>query len=108
MKEKAPFLKMYSDYVNGYNNATNIIESFQKRDASFADIVNEIQKLPECGNLPLTHHLITPVQRVPRYEILLKEYLKRLPEKAEDRSDAKGKKYIKKAMWIKKILVSFF
>lgn len=30
------------------------------------------QKRPECGNLTLQHHMLEPVQRVPRYELLLK------------------------------------
>uniref|UniRef100_A0A673MQ38 FYVE, RhoGEF and PH domain-containing protein 4-like n=1 Tax=Sinocyclocheilus rhinocerous TaxID=307959 RepID=A0A673MQ38_9TELE len=41
-----------------------------------------------CGNLTLQHHMLEPVQRVPRYEMLLKDYLKKLPEDDPDRSQA--------------------
>lgn len=37
-----------------------------------------------CGNLTLQHHMLEPVQRVPRYEMLLRDYLKKLPEDNPD------------------------
>lgn len=43
-----------------------------------------------CGNLTLQHHMLEPVQRIPRYELLLKDYLKKLPEDAADRKDAES------------------
>ena len=48
------------------------------------------QAMPECGNLSLQHHMLTPIQRIPRYEILLKEYLKKLPEDSPDRADSES------------------
>ena len=47
--------------------------------------------MEECGNLPLQHHMIVPIQRVPRYELLLKDYLKRLPEDSPDYDDTKSR-----------------
>lgn len=49
------------------------------------------QKQEVCGNLTLQHHMLEPVQRVPRYELLLKDYLKRLPQDAPDWKDAESK-----------------
>lgn len=34
--------------------------------------------------------MLEPVQRVPRYALLLKDYLKRLPADAPDRKDAES------------------
>lgn len=48
------------------------------------------QKQDVCGNLTLQHHMLEPVQRIPRYELLLKDYLKKLPENAVDRKDAES------------------
>lgn len=48
------------------------------------------QKQEVCGNLTLQHHMLEPVQRVPRYELLLKDYLKQLPLNAPDRKDAES------------------
>lgn len=44
-----------------------------------------------CGCLTLQHHMLEPVQRVPRYEMLLKDYLKKLPADDSDRRDAESK-----------------
>ncbi|XP_011353122.1 FYVE, RhoGEF and PH domain-containing protein 2 [Pteropus vampyrus] len=44
------------------------------------------QRLDDC--LTLQHHMLEPVQRIPRYELLLKEYLQKLPAEAIDRADA--------------------
>ncbi|QQP42100.1 FYVE_ RhoGEF and PH domaincontaining protein 4like, partial [Caligus rogercresseyi] len=44
--------------------------------------------MPECGNLTLQSHMLTPIQRIPRYELLLKDYLKKLPEDSNDREDS--------------------
>lgn len=37
-----------------------------------------------CGSLSLQHHMLEPVQRIPRYELLLKDYLKQLPQDSPD------------------------
>lgn len=34
--------------------------------------------------------MLEPVQRIPRYELLLRDYLKKLPEDALDRKDAES------------------
>lgn len=44
-----------------------------------------------CGNLTLQHHMLEPVQRIPRYEMLLKDYLRKLPQDSLDRKDAESK-----------------
>ncbi|KAG7176344.1 FYVE, RhoGEF and PH domain-containing protein 4-like [Homarus americanus] len=47
----------------------------------------ESESLEVCGNLTLQHHMLSPVQRIPRYEMLLRDYLKKLPEDSPDRHD---------------------
>lgn len=42
------------------------------------------------GSLTLQHHMLEPVQRIPRYELLLKEYVQKLPAQAPDRADAQS------------------
>lgn len=49
-----------------------------------------LQKQDVCGNLTLQHHMLEPVQRIPRYELLLRDYLKKLPDDALDRKDAES------------------
>lgn len=57
------------------------------------------QKQEVCGNLTLQHHMLEPVQRVPRYQLLLKDYLKRLPGDAPDRKDAESEPSSHQATW---------
>ncbi|XP_076313163.1 FYVE, RhoGEF and PH domain-containing protein 2-like isoform X2 [Tachypleus tridentatus] len=87
MKNFAPFLKMYTEFVKNYDNSMNLINLWYNKHPHFAQIMDDIHKMEECGNLTLQHHLLTPVQRVPRYQLLLKDYLKKLPDDSADRVD---------------------
>ncbi|XP_066897240.1 FYVE, RhoGEF and PH domain-containing protein 3 isoform X2 [Kogia breviceps] len=88
LQKLAPFLKMYGEYVKNFDRAVELVSTWTQRSLVFKDIVQGIQKQEMCGNLTLQHHMLEPVQRVPRYELLLKDYLKRLPEEAPDWKDA--------------------
>uniref|UniRef100_A0A8C6DF55 FYVE, RhoGEF and PH domain containing 3 n=1 Tax=Moschus moschiferus TaxID=68415 RepID=A0A8C6DF55_MOSMO len=88
LQKLAPFLKMYGEYVKNFDRAMELVSTWTQRSLVFKDIVQSIQKQEMCGNLTLQHHMLEPVQRVPRYELLLKDYLKRLPEDAPDWKDA--------------------
>jgi hypothetical protein len=50
-----------------------------------------MQRLPECENLSLQHHMLSPIQRIPRYELLLRDYIQKLPDTSPDRADAQSK-----------------
>jgi hypothetical protein len=56
-------------------------------------IFEHAQQLPQCGHLSLQHHMLTPIQRVPRYEMLLRDYLRRLPEDSADRAETESNKH---------------
>uniref|UniRef100_A0A2R9A8F3 FYVE, RhoGEF and PH domain containing 3 n=1 Tax=Pan paniscus TaxID=9597 RepID=A0A2R9A8F3_PANPA len=88
LQKLAPFLKMYGEYVKNFDRAVGLVSTWTQRSPLFKDVVHSIQKQEVCGNLTLQHHMLEPVQRVPRYELLLKDYLKRLPQDAPDRKDA--------------------
>ncbi|XP_063980789.1 FYVE, RhoGEF and PH domain-containing protein 4-like [Diachasmimorpha longicaudata] len=89
MKNFAPFLKMYTEYVKNFDYAMNLISTLQQKVPRFASIVSEIQKLEECAKLSLSHHMLSPIQRLPRYELLLKDYLKNLSDDSEDYENTK-------------------
>uniref|UniRef100_A0A914RBT8 DH domain-containing protein n=1 Tax=Parascaris equorum TaxID=6256 RepID=A0A914RBT8_PAREQ len=98
LRKRAPFLKMYSEYTNNYKRATKMFDECYKKKRRFAQVVQEIengvnisrkagqshyelafvrqhfQQSPECENLPLVSHLICPVQRVMRYQLLLQVF----------------------------------
>lgn len=91
MKNFAPFLKMYTEYVKNFDYAINLISTLQQKVPRFAAIINEIQKLDECAKLSLAHHMLSPIQRLPRYELLLKDYLRNLVKDNPDYEDTKSK-----------------
>ena len=72
MQKFAPFLKLYSEYVKNFDHAMNVIQAWQVKSPRFYAIMDEIHKMPECKCLTLQHHMLEPIQRVPRYEMLLK------------------------------------
>ncbi|MGH0140181.1 UNVERIFIED_CONTAM: hypothetical protein FKN15_070508, partial [Acipenser sinensis] len=88
LQKLAPFLKMYGEYVKNFDRAMELVNSWMDRSAQFKGIVHEIQKQEVCGNLTLQHHMLEPVQRIPRYELLLTDYLNKLPPDASDSKDA--------------------
>uniref|UniRef100_A0A3P9M4Q2 FYVE, RhoGEF and PH domain containing 4a n=1 Tax=Oryzias latipes TaxID=8090 RepID=A0A3P9M4Q2_ORYLA len=83
-----PFLKMYAEYVKNFDNAMELLKQWSDRSPQFKAIILEIQSQEVCGCLTLQHHMLEPVQRIPRYEMLLKDYLKKLPDKHPDERDA--------------------
>ncbi|KAL1269142.1 hypothetical protein QQF64_031431 [Cirrhinus molitorella] len=90
LQKLAPFLKMYGEYVKNFDRAMELVSTWTQRSAQFKSVVQNIQKQDVCGNLTLQHHMLEPVQRIPRYELLLKDYLKKLPAGAADRKDAEN------------------
>ncbi|KAM4553870.1 FYVE, RhoGEF and PH domain-containing protein 4a isoform 2-T2 [Fundulus diaphanus] len=88
LQKLTPFLKMYAEYVKNFDKAMELLKQWTDRSPPFKAIIQEIQSQEMCGSLTLQHHMLEPVQRVPRYEMLLKDYLKKLPQDDPDRTDA--------------------
>uniref|UniRef100_A0A8C2ALY9 FYVE, RhoGEF and PH domain containing 4b n=1 Tax=Cyprinus carpio TaxID=7962 RepID=A0A8C2ALY9_CYPCA len=88
LAQLAPFLRMYAEYVKNFDSAMDLLKQWTERSVQFNAIIQDIQSQEACGNLTLQHHMLEPVQRVPRYEMLLKDYLKKLPEDDPDCSQA--------------------
>ncbi|KAL9960565.1 hypothetical protein ACROYT_G034040 [Oculina patagonica] len=84
LKGLAPFLKMYTLYVGNFDKATETLSLWTKKSPTMAGVIDEIQKSKESEHLTLQHHMLEPVQRVPRYQMLLKDYVSKLPEDSSD------------------------
>uniref|UniRef100_UPI00398E3AEB FYVE, RhoGEF and PH domain-containing protein 4-like n=1 Tax=Pristiophorus japonicus TaxID=55135 RepID=UPI00398E3AEB len=84
----APFLKMYGQYVKHFDKAMDLLDTLLQKCQPFRDIIQHIQAQDMCGSLTLQHHMLEPVQRIPRYQLLLKDYLRRLPPDSADRTHA--------------------
>jgi hypothetical protein len=81
----APFLKMYYEYSIAYNTALDTYNRLV-RDQNFAQRL--LNYRTESGiNLSLEHLLIMPVQRMPRYVMLLTELSRATPFTHPDKDD---------------------
>ncbi|XP_065909891.1 FYVE, RhoGEF and PH domain-containing protein 6-like [Dysidea avara] len=88
MLNTAPFFKMYSQYISNFDNALKVLEESCKKNVLFNDLVKEFERSPICANLPLSGYLLETIQRIPRYKLLLQDYLKHLPADSDDRHDS--------------------
>ncbi|XP_068275259.1 FYVE, RhoGEF and PH domain-containing protein 2 isoform X2 [Nyctibius grandis] len=88
IQKLAPFLKMYGEYVKNFDKAVELITVWSEKSPPFQELIADIQKRKVCANLTLQHHMLEPVQRIPRYELLLKDYVQKLPPESPDREDA--------------------
>lgn len=76
--QMADFLKLYTTYINNYTSALQTI-SFCKQSSVFTALLEKCESSPRCEALNLPSLLIMPVQRIPRYILLLTELLKHTP-----------------------------
>eukprot|EP01132_Coremiostelium_polycephalum_P007427 gene7427-9129_t len=86
--EKCEFLKdNYADYINNYDNSYQRIKRLRKGNEDFDQIINTFEMYQDSNNgLDLYSYLIMPIQRIPRYLLLLKELLKYTPTNHQDHS----------------------
>ncbi|KAI3630408.1 hypothetical protein MIR68_011843 [Amoeboaphelidium protococcarum] len=95
--QHAALLKMYSVYVNNYDLACNEISRLQsvkhsqgiskKKRLYFKEICTAAMKDPRHTQPNLSFYLIMPVQRVPRYKLLLEDLLKNTTSSHPDYKD---------------------
>ena len=79
----APFFKMYTQYVNNHETATQTLAKARADEKKgFADF--EKACMSRGVPMSLESYLITPIQRVPRYKLLLFEIMKNTPEDHQD------------------------
>ncbi|KAI9345986.1 hypothetical protein DFJ73DRAFT_761361 [Zopfochytrium polystomum] len=72
----APFLKMYSTYYANFSKALAVISDKMSKRPAFERFLKEMARLPECSGLRLDAFLLEPIQRIPRYKMLLEELMK--------------------------------
>lgn len=90
----APFLKMYSLYVKNFSSAIAHIEAERRDNEAFAKFLKETErstwgKGKAFFGLGLQSHLLTIVQRIPRYKLLVGDLLKHTPSGHRDYADLK-------------------
>eukprot|EP01103_Thecamoeba_quadrilineata_P002494 TRINITY_DN12446_c0_g1_i1.p1 TRINITY_DN12446_c0_g1~~TRINITY_DN12446_c0_g1_i1.p1 ORF type:complete len:776 (+),score=181.15 TRINITY_DN12446_c0_g1_i1:136-2328(+) len=81
-RQFSPYLKLYTQYVSNYGNAIGTIERLKKNKKISAFLEECREKTP--SNLDMNSMLIQPVQRIPRYVLLLQELFKYTSEEHVD------------------------
>mmetsp|Transcript_17960 Transcript_17960/g.28372 ORF Transcript_17960/g.28372 Transcript_17960/m.28372 type:complete len:552 (-) Transcript_17960:3960-5615(-) len=75
--------KMYQDYFNKYEVAVQHLIKLERQNSKFAEWC--AQELPKVRGLTIQSFLILPIQRLPRYELLLREIIKHTGQYHVDR-----------------------
>ncbi|ELR12945.1 RhoGEF domain containing protein [Acanthamoeba castellanii str. Neff] len=83
-----PFMKIYTAYFNAYSQVSTNLAKLHSNSA-FISLLKECEERlnKESGSsviLDLDSLLILPIQRIPRYELLLSDYLKHSQRKPEE------------------------
>lgn len=84
---KGPFLKLYSSYIQEFQNQSDHLDYCCQTYPAFACALKAFESSERCTKLNLKHYMLKPVQRIPQYRLLLEEYLKYLPENSQDYVD---------------------
>ena len=80
-----PFLKMYRNYTANYEKAQIRLFELEARNPQFVLYKRKWeQEVPKLDMIPLLSYLILPVQRIPRYNLLLRDLLKQTDENHPD------------------------
>lgn len=88
--ELAPYFKIYFVYAYNYKRTSDLIEESMKESPKLKDFIGVQERRPEVGT-KLASLLITPVQRLPRYKLLLYEIVSNTPESDEHYLSLKGR-----------------
>lgn len=64
-------MKAMKVYFENYDNAVVHIQKLKSTSPEFARFVTAAEKHPNCAKLDLLSLLITPIQRMPRYDLVL-------------------------------------
>lgn len=83
----APFLQIYHGYAKGTAKAHRLVTQLLATNAKFAEF--HAKAVEEAKGMNLNSYLITPIQRVPRYKLLLTEVLKYSDESHPDTAQLK-------------------
>ena len=79
-----PMSEVYTAFINNWSHARDLIRITSSAKPSFAKFL-ETAAREHRGKLTLDALLIMPVQRIPRYELLIKELIKHTDPRHADR-----------------------
>ena len=80
------FLKTYTGYCNNYPRALETLAELREKNKRFVEFLEKTQTHPKLGGMDINMLILMPIQRIPRYVLLLQELLKCTPEDDPDHS----------------------
>jgi len=87
-KEHGDFFEMYKEYVSNFHRANIYIKFFAFKNSKISTLITKFKtKRKKTSGLAMDDFVVMPVQRVPRYALLLREMIK-YSNKAEKEYDA--------------------
>ncbi len=81
----AGFFRIYAEYASQHGNAAFLLEAWMRTKPRFRRFVQQVQAR-EALQPSLESLLILPVQRVPRYQLLLASLIEHTPPTHADRA----------------------
>ncbi|ODQ49843.1 Dbl homology domain-containing protein [Saitoella complicata NRRL Y-17804] len=78
------FLKMYALYCRNFSSAVGAMEHETRENAAFRTFLGDAERKKVLRGLDLGSYLLLPVQRVPRYKLLLHDLLRYTDEEHPD------------------------
>ncbi|KAL6065859.1 RhoGEF domain containing protein [Balamuthia mandrillaris] len=85
--ELIPYLKTYTQYTSNYDNCIQTLQNLTDKNAKFSAYLDRCMKAPTFGGLTIAGYLIMPIQRIPRYKMLLEVMVQNTPESHADYAD---------------------
>ena len=86
----APAFQLYSKFVVQFDSSIAFLTMAREKRKSLSRFLEKCRKNERCNGLTLESYLIMPVQRVPRYKMLLSELLKHTNPTKNDYADLKA------------------
>lgn len=80
----ADFLKVYTSYVNNYNQAFKNLTELYRDNPAVREALEKSRSHPHTQGAELQNFLITPIQRIPRYVLLLQDLLRNTEKSEKD------------------------
>ena len=98
LRDVAPYMKaVYSAYTQTFDTATSKLTELHEKNSAWNLMLKTCHQDPRCKKLTLSAFLLEPVQRIPRYKMLLEDYVKRrLPDHPDYKPAAEALKTISK------------
>ena len=78
------FFKVYTAYTSNFTESATLVGIIRAERSKVDAVFRQSEEDPRCKMLNCQSLMITVVQRVPRYKLLLQELLKRTPESHPD------------------------